>query len=53
MLEKLLLASMLTLSFSLFTNIGWSNPRKKTVQTPLSDQIFVTLTQVHQNAEID
>ncbi|MBD2294977.1 hypothetical protein H6G06_16180 [Anabaena sphaerica FACHB-251] len=54
MLEKLLLATILTFSFSLFANMGWSNTRKEMAQTPLaSNHKVFTLTERYKNTEMD
>ncbi|MFM2063565.1 MAG: hypothetical protein RLZZ507_3236 [Cyanobacteriota bacterium] len=53
MLEKLLLASILTFSFSLFTEMGWSNARKEMAQTPLPNHAVFTLTQRYKTTEMD
>ncbi|MEA5576480.1 hypothetical protein [Anabaena sp. UHCC 0451] len=52
MLEKLLLASILTFSFSLFTDPGWSNTKKDMAQAPLSEHGVLTLTQLNKNTEL-
>jgi hypothetical protein len=51
MLEKLLLASILTFSFSLFAEMGWSNSKKELAKTSVPHQEIVTLTQRYKNIE--
>ncbi len=51
MLEKLILASILTFSFSLFADMGWSNPRKEMAQTPVQNHLVFTLTQNPKNID--
>ncbi|MEB3151079.1 MAG: hypothetical protein VKL60_18925 [Sphaerospermopsis sp.] len=53
MLEKLLLASILTFSVSLFSDIGWSNAKKEVVQTPSHNHTVFLLTQRYKNKELD
>jgi hypothetical protein len=52
MLEKLLLASVLTFSFSLFADMGWSNTQQKMVQQPSPNHAVFILTQRNKNTEI-
>ncbi|MBK1987821.1 hypothetical protein A0J48_009765 [Sphaerospermopsis aphanizomenoides BCCUSP55] len=53
MLEKILLASILTFSVSLLTDMGSSNPRKELVETPSYNHEVFTLTHNYKNPEID
>jgi hypothetical protein len=55
MLEKLLLASILTFTFSLFADIGSpkaTNISKDTHNTPVQDNVVFSLTQAFHNQEI-
>ncbi|MEA5554452.1 hypothetical protein VB713_26305 [Anabaena cylindrica UHCC 0172] len=53
MLEKLLLASILTFSFSLFAEMGWTNSKKEIAKTPVPHQEVVTLTQRQKNINLE
>lgn len=48
MIEKLLLASILTFSFSLFTDMGWFTSTHKLAKTTSHHQEALTLTQRRQ-----
>lgn len=51
MLEKLLLASILTFSFSLVAEMGWSNSKKEITQIQTPHQEVLTLTQLYKSIE--
>jgi hypothetical protein len=51
MLEKLLLASILTFSFSLIAEMGWTSSKKEITQVPTSHQEVLTLTQLYKSIE--
>lgn len=51
MLEKLLLASILTFSLSLLADMGWSNPRKEILGNSNNTHEAFTLTQRYKNTE--
>jgi hypothetical protein len=53
MLEKLLLASFLTFSLSLFAEIGWSTSSNTSVKTPLAHHPVFVLTQNQQENQTD
>lgn len=55
-MEKLLLATMLTFTFSLFADIGspdTSNISKETTKAPLQSNVVFTLTQAFKNHNVD
>ncbi|WP_413171953.1 hypothetical protein [Anabaena azotica] len=53
MLEKLLLASILTFSLSLLADLGWSNPKNELLGTSKNTHEVFTLTLRYKNTEMD
>lgn len=51
MLEKLLMASVLTFSFSLFADMGWSDTKQEMVQHTSPNHAVFILTQRNKNTE--